>query len=260
MTLELSDVRYAYGKLEVLRDVSMRVDRGEVVSIVGPNGSGKTTLLKCINRIIKPRAGSILVDRQHVSQMAARELARTLGYVPQSTPATFPLTVFDAVLLGRKPYVGWRTGKRDRHVVFQTLELLGMEALAFRMFGELSGGERQKALMARAFAQEPRVLLLDEPTSNLDLKHQLDVLNLVATMVRERQLIAVMAIHDLNLALRFSDRIVMLKDGAVYAEGVSRRILNEANIRAVYGIESTVYEDSGQPYVVPLKPIETETP
>ncbi|MDY6910807.1 MAG: ABC transporter ATP-binding protein [Chloroflexota bacterium] len=252
MRLELEGIRFGYNSVDILQDVCLTVEKGQVLSLVGPNGSGKTTLLKCINKILKPKRGTLLLEENDIARMGLKELAREIGYVPQSAPVTLPLTVFDTVLLGRKPYVNWRTGERDKEITFRMIELMELEHLAFRMFNELSGGEKQRVLMARAFAQEPQVLLLDEPTSNLDLRHQFDVLDLVIDMVKERELSAVMAIHDLNLASRFSDRIVMLKDGEIYAVGTSKKVLNAENIRVVYGVEAVIHKDSGRPYIIPL--------
>jgi iron complex transport system ATP-binding protein len=251
MRLEISGVQFQYNSAVILEDVCLSVSKGEVLSLVGPNGSGKTTLLKCINRILKPKRGTILLEGENVQGLNLRELAQSIGYVPQSSPAS-ALTVFDTVLLGRKPYVDWKTGERDKQIVFEILRLMKLEEIAFRTFNELSGGEKQKVLVARAFAQEPQVLLLDEPTSNLDLRHQFEVLELVTDMVAARGLSAVMAMHDLNLASRFSDKLVILKNGRVYAAGQGRDILTSQNIREVYGVEAAIYDDFDRPHIVPI--------
>ncbi len=252
MKLEISGVQFQYNSVAILKDVCLSVQKGEVLSLVGPNGSGKTTLLKCINRILKPKQGAILLEGENIQGLGLRELAQSIGYVPQSSPASLALTVFDTILLGRKPYVNWKTGERDKHIVFEILRLMKLEEIAFRMFNELSGGEKQKVLVARAFAQEPQVLLLDEPTSNLDLRHQFEVLELVIDMVQARGLSAVMAMHDLNLASRFSDKLVILKNGRVYAAGQGRDILTSQNIREVYGVEAAIYDEFDRPHIVPL--------
>jgi len=240
MKLEIRGIQFSYSSVPVLKDVSLRVGEGEVLSLVGPNGSGKTTLLKCINRILRPKKGTILLNGNDLKNMDLKGLARSLGYVPQSSPNTFPLTVFEMVILGRKPYVHWKLTEKDKWVVFDILRLMELDDLGLRMFGELSGGERQKVLIARALAQEPEVLLLDEPTSNLDLRHQLEVLELITNIVREKRLSAVMAIHDLNLASRFSDSIVMLRKGRIHAAGRGKGVLTTENIREVYEVEVKV--------------------
>lgn len=252
MKLEIQRVQFKYGSVPVLEDVSLEVKGGEILSLVGPNGSGKSTLLKCINGILKPKGGTILIEERDVSTMGLKEMARSLGYVPQSSPSSFPLTVFDTVLLGRKPHVNWKLGERDKEIAFGTLRMMELENMAFRMFNELSGGEQQKVLMARALCQEPQVLLLDEPTSNLDLKHQLETLQLVTNMVKDKSLSVVMAMHDLNLASRFSTKMVMLRQGRIYAAGKAEETLNPGNIREVYGVETAIHSDSGRPYIVPL--------
>jgi iron complex transport system ATP-binding protein len=256
MKLEIQGVQFSYGSVPVLEDIGLSIGDGEVLSLVGPNGSGKTTLLKCISRILKPQRGTILVEGRDVSRVELKELAHCLGYVPQSAPSSFPLTVYDTVLLGRKPHVNWKLSERDKEIAFGVLRLMKLDGMALRLFNELSGGEKQKVLMARALSQEPQVLLLDEPTSNLDLRHQLEVLGLIVDMVKGRGLSAVMAMHDLNLASRFSSKIVMLEHGRIYAAGKPGVVLNSDNIKKVYGVETTINSDSGRPHVIPLAPME----
>ena len=254
MKLEIKGVSFSYGSRPALGDVTMSVGEGEVVSIVGPNGSGKTTLIKCINRILKPQGGAVLVEGRDVRETKLRGLARLLAYVPQSAAHVFPSTVFDTVLLGRRPYVNWGISPRDKAIVSQTLSLMGLEALAMRHFSELSGGEQQKVLLARALAQEPQVLLLDEPTSNLDLRHQLEVLGIVRSVVREKRMSAIMAIHDLNLASRYADRVVMLNGGNIIDAGDPVSVFTPENIAHVYGVEAVVKSEGGRPYIVPISP------
>ena len=255
MKLEIEGVQFSYKSTPVLNNISLNVGEGTVLSLVGPNGSGKTTLLKCMNRILNPKKGTIFLEGKDISKLKAKELARFLGYIPQNAHNSFPLTVFDTVLLGRIPHLNFKISDQDKETVFAVLTLMGLEDIAFRTFNELSGGERQKVLVARALCQEPEVLLLDEPTSNLDLRHQLEVLSIIVNLVKGRGISAVMAIHDLNLASRFSDNLVMLKDGMIYAIGEVREILNSKNIREVYGVDTTINNDSGRPYVIPLAPV-----
>jgi len=252
MRLEVKGVQFSYKSVPVLKDVCLEVGEGEMVSLVGPNGSGKTTLLKCIGRILKPKKGVILLNGDELGRISSKEFARILGYVPQSSPSSFPLTVFETVLLGRKPYIRWKLSQRDKEIVLNTLRLMELDGLALRMFNELSGGERQKVLIARALAQEPEVLLLDEPTSSLDLRHQIEVLQLISDIVREKRLAAIMAIHDLNLASMFSDKIIMLKEGKIYAAGKGEEVLNPENIWEVYGVRVMVSYDPGRPHIIPL--------
>ena len=257
MKLEVKDITFSYNSRPVLEGVTLKAAEGNVASLVGPNGSGKTTLIKCINRILKPRLGIVLVGREDVGKVKLRGLARLLGYVPQSADHVFPSTVFDAVLLGRRPYVDWGISSRDKEVVSQILSLMGLEEMALRQFNELSGGERQKVLIARALAQEPQVLLLDEPTSNLDLRHQLEVLDIVRSIVDESGITAIMAIHDLNLAARFSDTLVFLDKGRIYDAGEPAQVLTQENIRNVYGVEAIISKNSGHLHIIPLAPVPT---
>ena len=252
MKLRIHGVQFGYNSVDVLQNVLMEVATGEVVSLVGPNGAGKSTLLKCINKILKPRRGSILIEGKEVARFGLKELARSIGYVPQSVSYNFQCTVFDSVLLGRKPHVNWSISERDKDIVSEMLVLMGLEDMVMRQFNELSGGERQKVLIARALAQEPQILLLDEPTSNLDLRHQFEVLELITTVVREKGLSAIMAIHDLNLASRFSDKMVFLRGGRIYATGSPWEALTQENIRTVYGIDVIVNNQTHAPHIIPI--------
>ena len=250
--ITIKNLVFGYNSHKILDGVNIIVKNSEVLSLVGPNGSGKTTLLKCMDRILKPQ-GSILMDGQEIERMSRLEVARQIGYVPQSSSTPLATTVFDTVLMGRRPHIGWRVQDSDLDKVAEVLERLHLEELAMRDFSQLSGGQKQKVLIARALAQEPAVLLLDEPTSNLDMLHQLEVMETVSSLVKEKRISAVMAIHDLNLASRFSDKLVMLKEGRVFAAGEPKALLNEANISQVYGIEAMVMNVMGRPYVVPLR-------
>ncbi|MCL0057667.1 ABC transporter ATP-binding protein, partial [Dehalococcoidales bacterium] len=229
MKLEIKGIRFSYGSRPALKGVTFSVKGGEAVSFVGPNGSGKTTLIKCIDRILKPKAGVVLVDGGEIRKMTLHERSQLMAYVPQSGHSVFSSTVFDTLLLGRKPYISWGLSQRDKEVVSQAISLMGLEDYTLRQFNGLSGGERQKVLITRALVQEPEVLLLDEPTSNLDLRHQIEVLNIIRWVTREKGITVLMVLHDLNLASRFSDRVVMLKEGKIPAE-----VLTPENMRQVY--------------------------
>ncbi|MBN2239896.1 MAG: ABC transporter ATP-binding protein, partial [Dehalococcoidales bacterium] len=207
-----------------------------------------------------PKGGCILIEGTDICTAGLKDLALKLGYVPQSAPSTFPLTVFDTVLLGRRPHVNWRIREIDKDIAFDIMKLMKLDHLALRLFNELSGGEKQKVLIARAICQEPSVLVLDEPTSNLDLRHQLDVLDLISGFVRERGLAAVMAMHDLNLASRYSTMISMLKNGRIYAAGEPSSVLTPENIREVYGVDTVIHFNSGSPYIIPVSPVKESVP
>jgi iron complex transport system ATP-binding protein len=253
MKLSINKLSFNYAGFPILKDVEMSVNEGEVLSIVGPNGSGKSTLLKCINRILKTQQNTVLIDGKDAGKLNLKELSKIMGYVPQSSTSTFPFTVFDVVLMGRKPYIHWNLSERDSEIVADMLDFLGISELAMRHFNELSGGEQQKVIIARALAQQPKLLLLDEPTSSLDIRHQLEILCMLKSLTEGGERSVVVSMHDLNLASRFSDRMLMLKHGKIFACGTPEAVLTEANIAAVYGIKCTVSGSVlGKPQILPL--------
>ena len=250
MMLTIAGVEFSYNSHPILNDIHLELDRGQILALLGVNGAGKSTFLKCINRILRVRKGSIRLHSEDVLRMKGEEIARHMGYVPQRYGEE-ELAVFDAVLLGRTPYVKWKANERDLAIVETTIQQMGLGALAMRPVRTLSGGEMQKVVLARALAQEPDLLLLDEPTSNLDLKNQLEVMGLVHAAVKDRGLSAVICLHDINLALRYADRFLMLKDGRVHTQGDRDAVTPEA-IHQVYGVRVILGEVQGYPIVVAL--------
>ena len=257
--ITIKDLSFSYGSRRILEDLNVVVGDSEVLSLVGPNGSGKTTLIKCIDRILKPKGTILLNGGVDLRSLSRQEVAKFIGYVPQSTTSSLTTTVFDTVLMGRRPHMGWRVTDEDIDSVVEMMKLLHVEEFALKDFSELSGGQKQRVLIARALCQEPQVLLLDEPTSNLDVKHQLEALDTVRSIVKKTEISAVMAIHDLNLAARYSDTLVMLKDGKVHAVGDPFTLLTKENIRTIFGVEAEVMTDLDRPYVVPIRSLNGET-
>ena len=255
MRLKVNKIEFAYNSTPVLDNVSMEMDRSEILGIVGPNGTGKSTLIRCIDLILKPKQGSILLDEHDITKMNRMEIAKKIGYVPQSSARVFPASVIDTVLMGRRPHLGWKNSEEDMDKVLEILELLGIVEFAMRDFNEISGGQQQKVLIARALAQEADVLLLDEPTSNLDIRHQLEVMEILKNVVRETGISAIMAIHDLNLASRYTDRILMMNGGKIFAAGDPASVLTVGNIKRAYGVEVLVKSEGGRPYIIPVRPI-----
>ncbi|KAF5418241.1 MAG: iron complex transport system ATP-binding protein [Candidatus Methanocomedens sp.] len=253
--LQAKDIVFSYNSSPILKNVSFDIPPSKLVSIVGPNGSGKSTLIKCIDRILTPRSGSILIDRKEVTRMNRMDVARNIAYVPQNSLRIFPNNVVDTVLMGRRPHLGWLSSDNDEEKVWEVLRLLGIEEFGMSNFNELSGGQQQKVLLARALVQEADVLLLDEPTSNLDIWHQLDVMNIIRNLVDKKVITALMAVHDLNLASRYSDRMIMMKGGRIIAAGEPSYVLTPENIEAVYNVEASVRRQSDTPYIVPLKQV-----
>lgn len=255
--LSVNGICFSYNSKPTLVDVSFDVGRGELCSILGNNGAGKSTLLKCLLGILEPGEGTILIDDRDASFLSRMEKARRMGYVAQKESENSKLTVFDAVLMGRRPHINWGAARRDLEVVQEVLEALALEDLSLRYLDQLSGGELQKAVIARALAQEPGIMLLDEPTSNLDLRNQLDVMRIVDRAVSERGISALMAIHDVNLALRFSDKFVLLKDGVILDSG-GPEVINEANMEEVYGVRVVIEVREDRKIVIPLDASESK--
>ena len=250
MILDVQGLRFHYPSRPVLDDANFAVERGEVLAILGTNGTGKTTLLKCINRVLTPAAGSVLIEDQPISALSRNALAQKIGYVEQQRAGS-RATVFNTVLLGRKPYIRWDISQNDMEIASQALETLGLAEYALRYLDELSGGELQKVIIARALAQEPEILLMDEPTSSLDLKNQLEVLTLIHKISSERGIAVVVAMHDLNLALRFADRFILLKDKTIFTAG-GLEVMTPENIESVYAVPVTIAAHNGSRVVIPL--------
>lgn len=245
--LKAEKVSYSYGKKEVLKDITFSLDEGEIMFILGPNGSGKTTILKCLNRILKAH-GTVYLEKINLNKISSIELAKKIGYVPQRGEVSF-LTVFDAILLGRRPYIKWDVTEKDIKIVEDTIKMLKIEHLALRKLNELSGGELQLVLIARALAQQPKYLLLDEPTNNLDIKNQIEVMRLIKNAVKERKISAIVTMHDINLALNYAEKIMLLKDGKIFAFG-GKEIINEETIKAVYGIKVELVKYNGRVFLL----------
>lgn len=238
--IKVTGLSFGYRSNPVLRNIHMQLNKGEVASIVGPNGAGKTTLLKSMANIFPPEKGRIWLNGQDVRVLKPNVLAQKQAYVPQQASFSFPLTVMETVLLGRKPHMRWRVSSHDLHVVEQLLKRLNLEVFADRYMDELSGGERQKVLIARALAQEPEILLLDEPTSALDIRHQLEVLELVRGFAHQSHMLVVLVLHNLELAARYSDTIYMLYNGKIHASGSPEEVFAADNMRHVYGVDMRI--------------------
>jgi iron complex transport system ATP-binding protein len=249
--LEVNGISFAYKSLEVLRDIRFKVARGEILAVLGPNGVGKTTLLKCINSILRPSSGSVLIDRESVFSLGSSEIARRIGYVAQRAE-TSRLIAFDAILMGRQPHIHWNVSDRDLAIVDGAIKLLDLRHLAMRYIDQMSGGELQKVALARALVQEPKLLLLDEPTSNLDLKNQVEILKIIRRIVREHEVAAIMTMHDLNKALRYADTYLFLKNGIIFSAGKVCEVRAET-IQAVYGLPVEIHHHRGNPVVLPIE-------
>ena len=249
MKLSVKDLSFSYGGRKVLDRISFDVKDNSIVSILGPNGVGKTTLLRCLCNLHRPQEGSILVDGTDVLTLSGRELAKHIGYVPQSTKPV-RTTVFDTALIGRRPYMEWGVTKRDMEITESVLDALGLTGLSMRYADEISGGEYQKVQIARAMVQEPEILILDEPTNNLDIANQHVTMHAILNAVSSRGMCTIMTMHDINLAVHYSDRFLFIKDGRVWAYG-GPEIITEELVHDVYGIDSDVIIHKGMPFVIP---------
>ncbi|OQA23677.1 MAG: Iron(3+)-hydroxamate import ATP-binding protein FhuC [Verrucomicrobia bacterium ADurb.Bin345] len=252
--LEAVQVCAGYDARAVLRDVSVVAGAGEMLGLIGPNGSGKTTLLRVLSGFLPCRSGQVKVAGRALDRVSRRELARALAFVPQAIEMPVAYTVEDVVAMGRTPYVpGWAPlSARDREVVRGALAAMDLEALAERPMNELSAGERQRAVVAMALAQEPRILLLDEPVAHLDIQHAWKLMETVSRMNREQELTVVVSLHDLNLAARFCPRLLLLDGGGIAASGTCAQVLDEEILRRVYRhpIE-TIRREDGSLILVP---------
>lgn len=250
MHLKIDNVEFGYSSVPVLNDISLDLDGAKFVSILGPNGVGKSTLIHCINKILSPDSGAVLLDGKDVKDITIKEMAKSVGYVPYSANDTFPLTVVDTVLMGRHPHSKWKSLDNDLDIVYDTLKMLGISHLAMRPFNELSAGQHQKVMLARGLVQEPKILLLDEPTSNLDVRHQIDVTKMLKELSIEKNILIIMISHDINIASKFADEVILMYQGNIYDVGTPLEVISEENLKVVYGVTSKVIEDEGRPHVI----------
>jgi iron complex transport system ATP-binding protein len=254
--LRTRDVTFAYGREHVLHGVSLEVERGTIVGLLGPNGSGKTTLLRIVSGVLKPLGGRVWLDGQPVEQLARRDLARRVAVVPQETHSTFDFSVLDMVLMGRYPYLGpfQLEGAADQQIARDALSVTGTAAFEGRAFATLSGGEKQRVVIASALAQASDMLLLDEPTAALDLRYQFEITSLLRRLNAERSTTMVVSTHDLNMAAALCERIVLLRNGRVLAQGPTAEILTGENLRLLYDVDADVqfHPRAGHLTVVPI--------
>ncbi len=255
--LELENVSFQYDRKLVLDNISLQVGEGEFVSIIGPNGSGKTTLLRLMDGIIRAEKGKVELKGRDLAHLSRRYVAKLVAVVPQETTLTFPFSVREVILMGRAPRLpvfGFESGS-DFEIATQAMEMTGTVRFSGRSMASLSGGERQRVLIARALAQQPEIMLLDEPTAFLDIRHQVEIFELVRTLRERKGLTVVTVTHDINLASLYSDRIVLLKEGKIFAEGRPEDVLTPANLEDVYGTRILVdsYPGSDLPRITPVR-------
>ena len=250
----VDNLRAGYNGAAILQGISIQVGESEFAGVIGPNGSGKTTLLRSMSRVLAPMSGSVALGDRDIYSIPAREFARRVAVVPQDTLVAFDFTVMEIVLMGRSPRLGRFAveGARDTEIALEALTRTGTAHLADRQIDALSGGERQRVLVARALAQEPEVLLLDEPTSHLDISFQFEIMDLIKSLNRERGIMVLAILHDLNLASQYCDRLILIGQGIVQADGPPDEVISADNIRRVYGAEVWVrkHPATSRPYVI----------
>lgn len=255
-SLEARKLRFRFGNTVILDDVDLRLSPGRIVGVIGPNGAGKSTLVKLLSRVLVPENGQISLDGHDLTAWHPMELARVLTVVPQAPELPPGFTSWEIALMGRTPFLGWmgKESETDRVITQQAMVETGTWHLASRRVSQLSGGERQRVVIARALAQEPRVLLLDEPTAYLDINHQIETMMLVTRLVAERKLAGLVIFHDLNLASRYCDELILLQSGRILARGRPSEVLTPALIGQAYGADVTVIQHPANrlPVVLPL--------
>jgi iron complex transport system ATP-binding protein len=255
--LVIQGISFSYGSSDVLADVTFEANDGEIVGVIGPNGSGKTTLLRCVNRALSPRVGTVLIDGKDYAELTRREIAGNIGVVPQNSVVSFPFTVLDIVMMGRTPAMERfeRESEKDLEIVRKAMEMTNVVALADRTMDQVSGGEKQRVVIARALAQRPKILLLDEPTLHLDVSHQLEILDLIRNLARSERLTVIIVSHDLNLAARYCDKLILMNSGKIEASGKVTEVLTEKNIESVFRVKAAVAYDKhlGAYTVTPLE-------
>ncbi len=248
MAILLADGLFVhFGEKRIINNLCLAVEQGKILSIVGPNGSGKSTLLKALSRNLKPENGSVLLDGKDIQSIAAKKLACQMAILHQSSRAPGDLTVRDLVEYGRFPYQHWWKGKEeDKDIVEWALEQTGLAKLATRLVNTMSGGEQQRVWIAMALAQQPRILLLDEPTTYLDICHQFEILDLITQLNREQGITIIMVLHDMNYAAKYSDCIAVLSEGKIYALGHPNEVITTDMLREVFKVEGRILFDSDQ--------------
>lgn len=259
MGIQVKDLFIKYGDKIALKKVNLDILDGEILTFIGPNGSGKSTLIKSITRIIKPSKGNILFNNKDIFKISTKELAREIAILPQEKDTFSDISVEELVSFGRYPHLSFGKGlsSKDKAIVEKSLVQTGMEGFKDRLLSTLSGGERQRAWIAMALAQEPKVLIMDEPTTYLDISYQMEVLNLVQELNKNLNLTVVLVLHDLNQAIRYSHKICVLQDGEVIGYGAPQDVIQAPLLKRVFNIESHIYEDkiNNCTYFIPHKSI-----
>ena len=252
MGIEINNLGFSYGDLNIFRNVTLDIKESELTCILGPNGIGKSTFMYCMNKLLKPTEGTVLIDGKDVTQMSFKELSKIMSFIPHSEDATFAISVMDTVLMGRHPHAGAVLTKHDLKIAAENIKLLGVADLANRMFNETSAGQRQRIMIARGLTQEPKFLLLDEPTANLDVRYQMTVMRMLRDIAHVKKIAVIVICHDLNVTSAFADRILLMSKGGIYADGTAEEVLTRENVKTVYGVDCEISTLQGRPHIALL--------
>ncbi|MBQ8180332.1 MAG: ABC transporter ATP-binding protein [Candidatus Methanomethylophilaceae archaeon] len=252
MELKMESVSFGYGRTgpDVIHDINLELNEPGLYCIIGPNGVGKSTMIKCINRIFKPRSGRVLLNGTDVSQMRLKEVSRLIGYVPVSTNDVFSMPVMDAILLGRQNRTRWRTTPEDIDIVNRVMRMFNIQDLAMSSFNHLSAGQHQKVAICRGIVQEPEMLILDEPTANLDVQHQVYVTELLRGMAIQEGMIVLMISHDLNITAKYAHKVIVMDGGTIVETGLPEEVITEDLINRIYNVECKIEMHQGKPHIV----------
>lgn len=258
MEIRLEDVTFGYNENEtVLHNINLTIDEPGLICIIGPNGVGKSTLIRCMNKLSEPTLGKVYIDGKNIEEYTLRDLAMFMSYVPVKTQDCFAMNVIDTILVGRHNKNKWRTTEEDLAAIHSVMKLMGIEDLAMRNFNELSAGQHQKVAIARGLVQDPKILILDEPTSNLDVRHQIYVTQMLRAIAEERGITVIMISHDLNISAKYAHRIIVMSPpGVIYRNGTPDEVITEDVVRHVYGVECSIVRDEGRPHTI----LKTELP
>ena len=249
MKLSVRSLVQGYGDKIILDGIDIEAESGQLVTILGPNGCGKSTLIRTLCGVRRPKSGTIDIDGRDIFSIPKKELARLISYVPQSFTTDKHTTVYDTVLIGRKPYLDWTYSKEDVRIAAEAIVAMKVDRYIDNFVGDLSGGQAQRVIIARSLAQDPEFFIFDEPTSSFDLRNQLDLMRIMKKIIREKNSCLVVAMHDLNLAMRYSDKVIVLKDGHVYDQGPPEKVINSKMVFDVYGVKSEIVEGENGLYV-----------
>lgn len=252
MEIRLDNVNFGYRPDRlILHDISLVLDEPGLVCIIGPNGVGKSTLIKCMNKLLKPTSGKVTIDGRDIEAISLKELSEVMGYVPVKSQDCFAMNVIDTILVGRHNHNKWKTTDEDLEAVQKVIKLMGLEELSMNNFNELSAGQHQKVAIARGLVQNPDVLILDEPTSNLDARHQIYVTQLLRAIAEKNRMLVIMISHDLNISAKYAHKVIaMAPPGVIYKVGTPEEVISREMVMDIYGVDCDIVDDEGKPHVI----------